>query len=107
MTSPVFSDVVFILQVSIIDDADFLQDTLFRTVRDMRERRPFRLVFWLGRSSRDGEGDWERLKEMIGVQAAEGRLGSLPDPPVFVSYTREAWTVGNIDIEHLLARGAL
>jgi len=109
VTSPVFFDVVVILQVSIISDPNFLQSTLFRAVRDMCEVRPFRLVFWLGRSSQDREDDMERLKEMIGVQAAEGRLGPLPDPPGFVSYARprKAWSVGSIDIEHLLERGAL
>ena len=107
VTSPVFSDVVVILQDSIISDPHFLQNTLFRAVRDMCEVKPFRLVFQLGKSPRDGEGDRERLKGMIGAQAAEGGFGPLTDPPVIVSYTRPAWSMGSIDAEHLDLCGAL
>lgn len=101
VTSPVFSDVVIILRRGIINDAEFLQCTLFRVVRNMYRVKPFRLTFWQERSPRDGEDDVERLKEMIRVQAAEGGLGL--DPPVIVSYAQTAlWRA-----ERLLKYGPL
>jgi len=107
VTSPVFSDVVVILQDKIISDPDFLQNTLFGAVRDMCEAKLFRLTFLLGKSPRDGESDRERLKEMIDARVAEGMFGALLDPPVIVSYTRAACSVGNIDVEYLHLYGPL
>jgi len=96
--SPVFSDVVIVLPDNIIRDPEFLQNTLFKVVRDMGNVKPFRLVFRLGKCYRDGD-DWKRLKEMIGAQAAEGGFGPFLHPLVIVPYTRAAQSVG---IEHLL-----
>jgi len=107
VTSPVFSDVVLILQDNIIRDPNFLLTALFPAVRDMCKVKPFRLVFLLGKLPRDGEDDRERLKEMIGVQVAGGWFGPLLDPPVIVSYARVAWSAGSIDIEHLPSCGPL
>ena len=73
VTSPVFSEVVIILQAGVVDDLNI--HTLFPAVQYMSEARPFRLVFWLEKLRRDGEYDMERLKEMISVEAAEGGLG--------------------------------
>ena len=99
ITSPAFSDVVIILPDIVVHDARFLQNTLFRVVRDICEEKPFHLVFWLEKHHQDGDADWERLKRMIGVQAAEGRLGPLLHPPVIVPYTRSAQS---LESEHLL-----
>ena len=99
-----FSDVVIILPDIIVHDQNFLKYTLFRAVRDMCKVKPFRLVFWLGKFPGDGEYDRGRLKEMIGVHAAEGGFGPLPHPLVIVSYTRVAESPRAI--EHLLECGA-
>ena len=107
VTSPVFSDVVIILQDNIIHDPNFLINVLFPAVRHMCEVRSFRLVFMLGKLPRDGEDDRERLKEIIDVQAARGWFGPLLDPPVIVSYAGVAWSVGSIDIHHLSSCGPL
>ena len=104
VTSPVFSDVVIILQDTIIH-TNFLQDSLFSAVRDMSKVRPFRLVFRLGKSSRDRERNRERLKSLIEAEAARGGLGPLLHPPVIVPYTPVTWSVGSGD--HLVAATAL
>jgi len=101
----VFSDVVIILPDNIVHDTNFLQYTVFRAVQDMCEVRPFRLVFWLGKSPRDGEDDTERLKGMISMEAAGGGFGPLLHLPVFVSYTRMGQPLRGID--YLLECGAL
>ena len=104
VASPVFSDVVIILQDDIVR-SHFLRYKLFAAVRDMSKVKPFRLVFRLGKLSRDGEGDRERLKGLIEAEAVKGRLGPLLHPPVIVPYTRMTWSVGSDD--HLLAAAAL
>ena len=104
VTSPVFSDVVITLQDDIVR-SHFLRYNLFTAVRDMSKVKSFRLVFRLGKLSRDGEGDRERLKGLIEAEAAKGGLGPLSQPPVIVPYTRVAWSVGSDD--HLLAAAAL
>jgi len=88
ITSPVFSEVVIILQDSVVHDPNLVRNTLFRAVRGMCGVKRFRLVFWLKKLYRDGGYDRNRLKGMIKAQAAEGGFGSLLDPPVIVSYTR-------------------
>jgi len=101
ITSPVFSDVVIILPDVIIRNPKFLKNTLFRAVRRMCEVKSFRLVFRLGKSPQAGEDNRGRLKEMIGAQAAKGRLGPLLHPPVIVSYTQPVRSVGSVESEHL------
>ena len=104
ITSPVFSDVVIILQ-DIIVHRDIPLNALFRAVRDMCEVKPFRLVFRLGKLPLDGEGNREKLKGLIEAEAAKGGLGPLLHPPVIVPYTRVTWSVGSDG--HLLAAAAL
>ena len=104
VTSPVFSDVVIILQ-DVMIHRNLSLDPLFRAVRDMYEVKPFRLVFRLGKSSRDRERNRERLKSLIEAEAARGGLGPLLHPPVIVPYTPVTWSVGSGD--HLIAAAAL
>ena len=92
VTSPVFSDVVFLLQDTVQDY--FLQNVLFVAIQDMDKVRPFRLVFRLGKFPQDSEDNRERVKGLIEAQVAKGGLGSLPHPPVIVPCTRAAWSVG-------------
>ena len=87
VTSPVFSEVVIILQEGIVHDPN-IRNTLFRAVRGMCEVKPFRLVFWLDELYRVGEHIRERFEGMIKAQAAKGGFGPRLDPPVIVSYTR-------------------
>ena len=100
-----FSDVVIMLPDIIVRDADFLQRILFRAVRNMCEVKPFRLVFWLGKLPRVEEDDRERLKEMIGMQVAEGGFGPLVRPPDIVSCARTAQPLGSMG--RLLWRDAM
>ena len=87
VTSPVFSDVVIILQ-DIIVHRDIPLNALFRAVHDMSKVKAFRLVFRLGKLPRDRERDREKLKELIEAEAAKGGLGLLLHPPAIVPYTR-------------------
>ena len=104
VTSPMFSDVVIVLPEIVADDTKHFHRTLFGAVRDMCEVKSFRLFFLLGRCRRDGD-DWERLRGMIGAQAAEGGFGPLLHPPVIISYTRAPLYEGSV--QHRIETGFL
>jgi len=84
IASPVFSDVVFVLQDDSIREANFLQRDLVGAVRGLYEAKPFRLVFCLDVRERHREYTTERLKSRINMATAEGRLDFLPYPPIIV-----------------------
>jgi len=90
IASPVFSDVVLVLQGNSIREADFLQRDLVSVVRGMYEMKPFRLVFCLEVPEERREDTTERLKTCIKTETAEGRLDFLHCPPVIV-YERWDW----------------
>jgi len=103
--SPVFSEVVIVLEDRDILDADFFQYTLFRVVRDMYKVKPFRLVFCLEVWDGDLEEATRRLKWYIGMEATRGGLEFLPCSPVIVSDTQTLQFVGFhgcFDVSHAL-----
>lgn len=86
--SPVFSDLVIVLEDRTTHDTRFFQHTLFGVVRCMYEVRPFRLVFCLEIWDGDQEDTARMLKRYIDAEVAEGGLEFLPCPPLIVSDTR-------------------
>lgn len=84
ITSPVFSDVVLVLQGDSIREANFFQRDLVSVVRGMYEVKPFRLVFCLEVRAMHREDTTERLKKWIETETAGGSLDFLPCSPIIV-----------------------
>jgi len=91
ITSPVFSDVVIVLEDGAIDNPWFSRYRLFHAVRSVHEVKPFRLVFCLEVWEGSLEYTVGRLKRYINAEAAEGGLDFLPRPPVIVSNTQATY----------------
>jgi len=78
ITSPVFSELVIVLEHDEI--ADLHSDIrLFETLNRMNEVRPFALVFLVivGKEHYRQKGVLERLEDAISSAAAKGFIGSL------------------------------
>lgn len=88
ITSPVFSDLVIVLQsdcVSIYNRR--FRQVLFGLLRGMYEVKPFRLIFCL-ESQKVQDHTMAEFKREIDAEVVEGGLDFLPCPPVVVSHTR-------------------
>lgn len=88
ITSPVFSDVVFIFEASTGHFPGIIRSTLFW---DMYQVKPFRLVLCLWVWGGHQGDEIARFKLGIDIELNQGALGFLPQPPVVVPYTRLAW----------------
>ena len=88
ITSPVFSDIVIVVQGRIIQNPRSFRHVLFKMMRDLYEVKPFRLVFCLEVWDGDREDAIKRLKEYIDGEAAKGVLEFLPCPPLIISNTQ-------------------
>ena len=88
ITSPMFSDVVIVLQESTIHDTRFMQHILFDIARGMHEVKPFCLVFCLEVWEGNREYVTGELKRYTDADAAKGGLDFLPCPPAIISDTR-------------------
>jgi len=86
--SPVFSEVVIVLEGGSIDETCLSQRTLFRFVQGMHDVKPFRLVFCLEIWEGDRDETAELLRRYIDAEAAKGGLDFLPSPPTIVFNTR-------------------
>ena len=88
ITSPVFSDVVVVLQDSTCYWVLSTGDVLLNVVRGAYEVKPFRLVFRL--ETREGDGNYVsgELRKYLAAEGARGGLDFLPHPPVIVHAAR-------------------
>ena len=90
ITSPVFSEVVIVLQDNDIRDFRLFRCGLFSIVQGMYEVKPLRLVFSLEIWEGDRERATEGLKRCIDAEVVQGGLEFLPHPPVTVFNTYAA-----------------
>ena len=88
ITSPVFSDIVIVVQGRIIQNLHSFRHILFEMMKDLYEVKPFRLVFCLEVWDGDREDAVKRLKEYIDEEAAKGGLEFVPCPPLIVFNTQ-------------------
>ena len=88
ITSPVFSDIVIVVESGTIQNPHPSSHVSFELMRHLYEVKPFRLVFCLEVWDGDREVALRRLKEYIDGEAAKGVLEFLPCPPLIISNTQ-------------------
>lgn len=88
ITSPVFSDIVIVLEDQDICNEKFFRLILSKYLPSLYRIKPFRLVFCLEIWDGDREETTKRLKGYIEVEEARGGMGFLSCPPKIICDTR-------------------